>query len=179
MNNRYGDWCQTFLGKKVYPLDPREDEIEIVDIAHALSMMCRYNGHCLRFYSVAEHCCHVSDYIGRTQSEHALWGLLHDASEAYLADIIRPVKPWLEGYWGIENRLMECICLRFGLPLIQPDIVKEIDTRILGNERDQVMAPPPEPWYAVGEPLPGVRIWCWTPERARTEFLARFEVLTS
>jgi uncharacterized protein len=173
---RIGDWMQTFSGRQFWPLDPRVEEIDIGDIAHALSMQCRYGGHSLHFYSVAEHCCHVSDTC---PDEHALWGLLHDASEAYLTDVIRPIKPSLTGYKTLEERIMACICERFGLPVEQPAIVSELDRRILGNECADVMAPPPVPWYHTGEPLPIKFLPCWSPNIAKHQFLTRFYYLTA
>lgn len=174
---RYGDWMQTISGGQFWPLDPRTDEIDIGDIGHALSMQCRYSGHCLQFYSVAEHCCHVSDAC---PNEHALWGLLHDASEAYLADVIRPIKPFLTGYKDIEARLMACICERYGLPVEQPAIVSELDRRILGNECAGIMSKPPVPWYHTGEPIAALKFLpCWAPSMARKQFLTRFYYLTA
>jgi hypothetical protein len=175
MNNRKGDWMQTVTGGQFWPLDPRTDDVKIVDIAHALSMQCRYSGHCLQFYSVAQHCCHVSDAC---PPEHALWGLLHDASEAYLADVIRPIKPDLTNYKAIEKQLMLVICERFGLSVDEPAIVSELDRRILGNECASVMAPPPVPWYHTGEPISDLHIPMWAPELARYEFMWRFNRLT-
>lgn len=165
---------QTVTGGQFWPLDPRADEVKIIDIAHALSMQCRYSGHCLQFYSVAEHCCHVSDAC---PSESALWGLLHDASEAYLADVIRPIKPYLTNYKAIETQLMTCICERFGLPIEQPDIVGELDRRILGNECAGIMAPPPVAWYYTGDLLPDLHLPCWSPAEACAQFLQRFNRL--
>src|SRR3990172_6601511 len=137
---RFGWWMQTFLGGKVYPLDMRPDDLNIIDIAHSLSMQCRFNGHCLRYYSVSEHCCFVSDACS---DENKLWGLLHDAAEAYLSDIPRPIKPYLIEYTKCENALMGVIAERYGLPLPVPEEVKRLDTAILVNERDQAMSAPP------------------------------------
>lgn len=173
-SRRKGDWMQTYLGWQFWPLDPRADEVAIVDIAHALSMQCRYGGHCHRFYSVAEHCCHISDAC---PPEHALWGLLHDASEAYISDVIRPIKAHLANYQAIEARLMECICERFGLPVEQPAIVSELDQRILGNECISLMSPTPAPWHYTGEPLPDLWLPCWTQLDAADQFLRRFKRL--
>src|SRR5271165_7548492 len=88
-DNRKGDWIQTYTGRVMYPLDPRPEEINIIDIAHALSNLCRFTGHVRTFYSVAEHSVRVSQHC---DPKDALWGLLHDASEAYLADMSRPMK---------------------------------------------------------------------------------------
>lgn len=178
---RHGDWMQVSRGTSFWPLDPRQDEIDIRDVAHALSMVCRYGGHCLRFESVAEHSLYVSYAVGGVSPENALWGLLHDASEAYLGDIPRPLKPHLQGYAEWERHLMSLICLKFGLSWPMPDVVKEMDRRILSNEREQNMAP-----MAVGElewgntlpAIPGVTIHCLPPEEAERRFLNRFNLLT-
>jgi hypothetical protein len=137
---RRGDWIQTYSGIQFWPLDPREEDILIEDIAHALSMQCRFGGHCHRFYSVAEHCCHVSDRC----PEFPLWGLLHDAAEAYLTDVIRPIKPYLTEYKGIEDHLMYHIANRFGLEHDMPYNVKVADLRILTTEVGQLLGPPPQ-----------------------------------
>src|SRR5438128_12538670 len=83
-----GDWMQTYTGRAFYPLDPRLDDICIEDIAHALSMLCRYGGQCQEFYSVAEHSVLMSYAVN---PQHALWALLHDATESYMGDLIRPL----------------------------------------------------------------------------------------
>lgn len=167
---RAGNCMQTATGRKFWPLDPRPNEVCIEDIAHALSMLCRFGGHCLRFYSVAEH----SVLIARAAPTHKLWALLHDAAEAYVLDMIRPVKPHIIGYIEIEARVMRAICVHFGLHLDMPLIVKTLDNRILADERNQNMVMTPDPWINTGPPL-GVTLPFWSPEQARTEFLAEFE----
>jgi 5'-deoxynucleotidase YfbR-like HD superfamily hydrolase len=101
-------WIQTYSGIKMHPLSPTEEEISIEDIAHALSNLCRFTGHCNKFYSVAQHSVLVSVYSPR---DYAMWGLLHDASEAYLNDIARPIKISDEynTYRKIEENLMKVI----------------------------------------------------------------------
>ncbi len=101
MEKRKGDWMQTCSGLKIWPMDPRPEEICLNDIAHALSMICRFSGHTKKFYSVAEHSVFVSHHV---KSENAIYGLLHDSSEAYISDIIRPVKVFVPEYKKIENR---------------------------------------------------------------------------
>lgn len=162
---------QTSLGKQFWPLDPHPGEVHIEDIAGALSKLCRYGGQCLRFYSVAEHCVHVAN---AAPHELKLVALLHDASEAYLSDIIRPIKPFLSNYLEIEANLERAIAQRFCLPHPWPAEVKRIDTAILADERDQVMAPPPVPWSQTTEAPLDVRLQFWTPVQAQTEFLAAF-----
>lgn len=171
---RKGDWMQTWSGKQFWPLDPHPDDIDIKDIAHSLAYSCRYNGHTLRYYSVAEHCTHVSHLVSR---EQALAGLLHDAAEAYIADIPRPLKPYLSNYAEIERRLEECIAEKFGLEYPWHSEVKEADNRILADEQKRVMAPPPADWRL---PLPpsGIFIPCFEPKWAERFFLERFWSLT-
>jgi hypothetical protein len=166
---RFGDWMQTATGKQFWPLDPRAEEIDIEDIAHALGNLCRYGGHSRTFYSVAEHCVLMSRAVA---PENAAWALLHDASEAYLVDVPRPIKPALAGYREAEERLMRAVCSRFGLPPAVPDEVKVADHQILTDERWQAMAPPPVPWSTAGTPL-GVVLEFWSPARARVEFHCR------
>ena len=111
----------TFSGLRFWPLDPNPEKILIADIAHALAHQCRFGGHASKFYSVAEHSVHVSQLC---LPEDALWGLLHDASEAYLVDLPRPLKllPEFAPYREAERRLQRAVALRFGLPPDQPEI---------------------------------------------------------
>jgi hypothetical protein len=167
---RKGDWMQTYTGRAFWPLDPRPEDVEIEDIARSLSMQCRYGGHCKMFYSVAEHCCHICDYCPR---DAALWGLLHDASEAYLLDVVRPLKRYLTGYAEIEALVMASIEKRFELG-DPPAIVKRLDNAILVNERDALMAAPPFDWHLPEPAIKGLVIMSWTPEQAYIQFTQRF-----
>lgn len=173
---RFGDWMQTFTGRAVYPLDLRPDEIDIRDIAHSLAMQCRYAGHCLRFYSVAEHSVLIARWLKEAGYSHEvqLAGLMHDAPEAYLVDVPRPIKPFLTGYREAEDRAWTVISERYGLGEI-PGAVHRADSRILGDERAQNMKPTDDDWR-LGEPL-GVTLECWSPGRAEHEFLALFSDL--
>lgn len=175
-NKRFGDWMQTTNGTQFWPLDPRAGDINIEEIAISLAKQCRYAGHTKGFlhYSVAEHCCHISDLC---PPEHKLWGLLHDASEAYIVDVPRPIKLLLQNYKQIESELMKVICRRFDLPLDMPQIVHELDGRILVNEREQVMAKPPVPWSDTRPRIDGLTIHCWESRKAYDEFMRRFEAL--
>jgi len=127
------DYINTYSGKKFYPLEPEKSEFLIEDIAHALSNMCRFAGHCNQFYSVAQHSVLVSNYVS---TENALWGLLHDATEAYLSDIPRPIKRLAEfsQYRKIENETMKAIAKNFNIGEIEPEEVKTMDSLILRNE---------------------------------------------
>ncbi len=105
----------TYSGIEIDPLKPDEQKIAIVDIAHALSLLCRANGHVIRFYSVAQHSinCAYEAMARGYEKKVALGCLLHDASEAYISDITRPVKPFLGNYTEIEKRLQDAIYTRF------------------------------------------------------------------
>lgn len=121
----------TFTGRRYFPLAPRAEEVDVIDIARSLAMTCRYRGHCRQFYSVAEHSVLVSKSV---PAQHALAGLLHDATEAYLGDMASPIKRYMPEYRDIEDRNARVIAERFGLSDIEPPSVKEADTRIIADE---------------------------------------------
>jgi len=168
------EWIQTAAGRKFYPLDPRAEDIDIEDIAHALSLNCRFNGHCRTFYSVAEHSVRVSRLL---TGDEALWGLLHDASEAYLTDLPRPVKAQMPAFRDWEDKLEKIIIEHFGLNWPMPEAVKTADDRLLSTEARDLMAEPPEVW-SWGAAVLEERIEPWTWEDAKRAFLARFEQLS-
>lgn len=172
--HRLGDWLQTFSGKKFYPIDPRPEEVFIEDIAHALSNMCRFGGHCKQFYSVAEHSTRVSYAC---DPEDALEGLLHDASEAYLIDIPRPVKHsgYFEPYKIFEAKVQAVINERFGLRP-EPESVKKADRVLLLTEQRDLMGNQVEPWKTQATPL-DTHILPLPPAQAKLEFMIRFNEL--
>jgi hypothetical protein len=178
---RRGDWIQTYSGRQVFPLDPMLNDYQLIDIAAALSKLTRYNGHCLRFYSVAEHCVLLARHYRDHGSGARIGGaggdlrtcrtlLMHDASEAYLIDVPRPIKGSLEGYKAIEHELMLAIAARFDFDWPAPGLVHRLDNAILNDEMAQVMAPPPTPWRHGGEAL-GVQLQLWSPDQAFAEFM--------
>lgn len=171
--SRKGDWIQTFTGKQFWPLDPKPEEIDIVDIAHALSNLCRYGGHCEKFYSVAEHSYWVSK---QCSNENKLWGLLHDAAEAYLVDMPKPIKKYLFEYHNIELGLEKAIAERFDLEFPIPMEVKRIDKGILICERNQIMKSPPDDWEVEDIGLE-VEIQCYSPDISEWLFLTEFKEL--
>lgn len=174
MSERRGDWMQTYTGRRFYPLDPRPDEVDAADIAHALSLLCRYGGHVDRFYSVAEHCVLMSRVV---EPEHALAALLHDATEAYVVDVPRPLKRQLVGYADIEEQVWFSIAYAFRVDFALPAEVDEADNRILLTERTALM-PRAERWGVDDEyePLP-VEIECWSPATAERAYLDRLAEL--
>ena len=154
-------WIETFTGKRIDLLDPSPDDIDIADIAQALSNLCRFTGHCSRFYSVAEHSMWVASAVfreGEVAETVMLAALLHDATEAYVADLSRPAKQALralvkesklksetpglnEGssYDVLESRIARAIARKFTIPYKMPPLVKEMDTRILVTEQRVLM----------------------------------------
>jgi hypothetical protein len=171
-------WIQTYSGGMFHILDPQQDEILITDIGHALGMLCRFTGHVRRFYSIAEHCVLGSRLVPQ---KDALWFLLHDASEAYITDLNRPLKHFTgigSEYLPVEAKIMGAICQKFRLPSEEPASIKKIDNAMLFAEKEQLLAP--LEWDAKwGDIKPAdVKVKCWAPEVAEVEFLHRFYELT-
>lgn len=172
---RRGDWMQTYTGRKFWPLDARPEDVDIRDIAHALSMLCRYGGHSLRFYSVAEHSVHVARWLEERnyKPEVTLAGLLHDATEAYLTDVPRPLKRSLPDYRRAESALWAVIAEAFDLTGYEDDLptaVHEADNRILADEIRQNMKP--MDWHKKHDQPLGISLQFWPPGRAEREFLS-------
>jgi hypothetical protein len=188
------DWIQTFTGRKFYPLAPRQEDFDIQDIARALSMLCRYNGHVARFYSVAEHSVRISwlaeehaaaaRFGAATVVNIARWGLMHDASEAYLADIPRPLKhqPAMAPYRAAEKHMQAAVAQWAGLVGDEPAIVSALDTQILGTEAFQLKQPIHPDWgatTATGQlPAPlDLGPIGWESSLAEHRFLLRWKIL--
>jgi 5'-deoxynucleotidase YfbR-like HD superfamily hydrolase len=129
---------QTFTGIFFDPFAPDPALIRIEDIAHSLSLQCRFTGHVRRHWSIAQHSLLVADLC---PPEHKLWGLLHDATEAYLVDLPRPIKkhPAMAEYRRIESDLERVIAERFGLSLPIPDEVHVADNITLFAEADALL----------------------------------------
>lgn len=177
-------WVQTYTGKRFVLASPDAAAVCIDDIAHSLSLQCRFNGHTREFYSVAQHSLLVASLLpGRA----ALYGLLHDASEAYTGDIVTPVKSTLRCGWRPFART-EAKLRRFlyetlirwpddGPALTQ--ICKEVDcagARLLVTEARDLLSPSPAPWLPDARPL-AERIVPLAPDEAERCFLLRYEAL--
>lgn len=186
-------WMQTASGRKFVITDPKPDAIVIDDIAHALSMLCRFGGHVLDFYSVAQHSVLVCDYVEslRGSPNDIRWALLHDASEAYLGDIVWPLKqhPGLGGYKYIERDVQNVIAGKFELVGDEPPCVKQADLVILATEKRDLLARQDEdgitneiaaarrqlgPLYEDQIAARPERIDPWSPKDAKVAFLQRF-----
>lgn len=173
------NWIQTFTNKKFAPLQPNIKDINIEDIAHALSNKCRFSGHTKFFYSVAQHSVLVSLIC---KPEDALWGLLHDASEGYLVDMPTPLKILPEFKWfvEVENKLQKLIAVSFGLDEDQPESVHYADkAMLLAEKRDLMPYCHEDEWqikYVGIEPYANI-IKPLTPKQSEKEFLKRFKAL--
>lgn len=160
-------WVRTYSGESVDLLFPEAPSIRLSDIAWALSHQCRYNGHGTRFYSVAEHSIHVA---ARLPPELRHVGLLHDAAETYIGDIVSPLKDLLPLVAEVEARLMGCILAAFGLDPTWPPAaaVREADRRMIATEVPQLFK---KPFPVSAEGYSDLRLECWPPGRAAVEFL--------
>ena len=178
-----GLWNQTYTGKKFHYIHIEQNEIDIVDIARSLSLQCRYAGHITQFYSVAEHSVRAAREM---PEEIALWGLLHDAAEAYTTDIVRPLKHLLKKMWpgfalweeAVEAHVLKSLGLDF--EKMPKDAVKEIDTIMLLTEKRDLLNKSKFPWneeQCADTTLPMLREkivpWAW--EEAEHQFLKAYE----
>ena len=169
-----GAWITTFTGRRFYVLDPRAEDVCIEDIAHSLSLQCRFNGHTRSFYSVAQHSVLVSELCAPAD---APYGLLHDASEAYIGDMSAPLKHTdeMQSFRDTERHVMNAIGDHFWLPFKEPASVRTADRRILLTEaRDLGMDV--TGWYKGYEPY-DEKITPWPPRVAEENFLRRFNAL--
>tara|TARA_R110000782_G_scaffold206936_1_gene295461 strand:- start:203 stop:742 length:540 start_codon:yes stop_codon:yes gene_type:complete len=169
------DYIGTFTNKKFHFMNPSVDEICIEDIAQALSMNCRYSGHVKDFYSVAEHSVIIADLVYKQtgSSSKALAALLHDASEAYLTDIPRPIKPYLTNYVDMESNIEKVIQQKFNIPPMD-ELTKYLDTHIVGAEAKILFNTVPD-WASDYDDIP-IGILNLEPKFARVSFLTAFKM---
>lgn len=166
----------TYSGIKFVLRDSSIDGFNLEDIAHSLSMQCRYTGHTRLFYSVAEHCVLMSRYV--EDPDCKIVALFHDAVEAYVGDLVTPLKQCLPEYrvieTGVEQRLYAW--LGYSVPSRIRKLVKMLDTRIMLRERNLLLSDSCEPWIEdqVVTPL-DTDIMCWSPARAKKEYLKQAE----
>jgi uncharacterized protein len=153
---------------------PASSNFTIEDIAHGLSNICRYAGQCRKFYSVAEHSLLVSETANGLELE----ALLHDAAEAFMGDITRPLKQLLPEYKKIENDVEEAILTKFGLTTPLPLEVKHADLRVLAAEQSQIMPRGTDDWVRKQNVVPAsVIVRHFPPEQAERAFLDCYERL--
>lgn len=197
---RRGSWIQTFTGRRFWPLSARVEDVCLEDIAHHEAMICRFTGAIKRFYAVGEHSVRVSWLVEQlaiargldplTVALLALWGLLHDGTEAYLADIASPVKrsPEFEPYRVAENNLEEIILSAFNLHGLAEfrSLIKTADLVMLVTEARELLRNGPRADWFQPNVTPLRRSWWarvvwdrfgWSPRKAEKKFLARFREL--
>lgn len=172
---RFGAGQRTASGITFWPLDPRPEEIRMDDIAHHLARLCRWGGAVRTYYSVAEHSILLARHFERRgEVDLARWALLHDAAEAYLGDVVRPLKACMPDFRRIEAHLESVIWRRFGLEGELPDAVREADTAILGDERRELFRVPADPGLnRPGETGLGITTWRLLPGAATDAFLTK------
>lgn len=156
---------------------PETSKFSVRTIAHALSNLCRFNGHTRVHYSVAEHCVRVSRLC---PDEHRLAGLLHDAAEAFIGDVASPLKQLLPDYQVVEQRVEAEIFKRFGLPAELHPSVKHADLVMLATERRDLMPSNGGEWGVLNgiEPDQWVLKTPWGPTEAYARFLTTYRDLT-
>jgi len=159
------DCIRTFTGQYVNVFEPDPATILIEDICHGISMQCRFGGHLPVFYSVGQHSVQASYLV---DEPHKLSALLHDASEAYLLDIPRPIKQRLANYKEIENGLMKVIAEKFGFEYPLSKEVKEVDEFLLQSEWDTIMLQRFSTLYDI-----------WDTYRTKQNFMNQYKVLTT
>jgi 5'-deoxynucleotidase YfbR-like HD superfamily hydrolase len=170
-------YISTRNGRRFYPLAPRAEDVDIEDIAHGLAHQCRFNGQTASFYSVAQHSLMVAEIVPRRLR---LAALLHDAAEAYLGDMVTPLKAMFPEFAAMEARILTVIGRRFGLSL---DLaapgngqIKRADLIALATEKRDLMPNAAEGWPVLEKfaPLPR-RIDALDPATAKGAFLLAFE----
>ena len=185
MENKTNAWLQTASGKALTLLDPKPEQIELYDVAHGLSNVCRFSGQCKIFYSVAQHSVLASHVItlldgflklsAAERKALQLIALMHDSSEAFIADVPTPIKVHLPFYKEVETKIMQAIATRFGLDfaLFSHPLVHEVDAVMLATEKRDIMQPEPQPWIDLPKPFGG-SIFPMDPKKAESDFLVTF-----
>jgi 5'-deoxynucleotidase YfbR-like HD superfamily hydrolase len=181
-------WLQTFTGKIFEPMNPQPEQVDILDIAHGLSHICRFSGQCSEFYSVAQHSAMASHVVAlldgflllsaEDRVGMQLIALLHDASEAFIVDVPTMIKAELPRYKEIEAGVMRAVARKFDLDIAVFDhpLIHEADAVMLATEKRDLMGPEPQPWIDLPKPYGG-SIFPMEPKQAKQSFLERFKEL--
>ena len=171
------EFIETYTGRPFWPLHPTPENVSIIDIAHNLSNQGRYSGSTGTFYSTAQHCCLLANFVEKQRKGSpldCLQILMHDCAEAYLVDIPRPVKQYMPEYRQWDKAITYVIRDWLGLGSVPiPDWQDELDSRIIVDERAQLMSDSGLDWGHHHEPL-GIYIEPWRPVMAEQQFLMRY-----
>lgn len=176
--SKYKKWITTYTNKEVSLDDLRPEDFDIEDVAHALSLTCRFGGHSKEFYSVSQHSCYCADLV---PDSIKLKALLHDAHEAYVTDVPWPFKEWISGIEEAQDAIDEVMLPKWGLDVGKPGWLKKIDIEVGLAEAKVLM---PEGSYRSFIPyregyrptdIPLKSEGCWRPDMAEARFLKLFE----
>lgn len=194
---RDGDWIATYTGRKFWVMDPRMEEVHIHDIAHGLALTCRFGGQCHEYYSVAQHSVLVSQNV---EPEFALLALLHDAAEAYVGDVVNPLKRELyfakvnkpefdaprvefKPFRDLEHRILKCILRALDIPEYTAawGAIQKADRRALSTEaRDLMDGATLADWRPLrGSPPFSEKVTPLGPMEAKVLFLDTFTYLNA
>lgn len=185
LNHERGPWAQTYSGARVYPYDPQPGDFLPLDIAHQLALVNRFGGATIQPYSVAQHallCEHIArksdafkDLTNNMRINLAYWGLLHDAPEYIIGDMIRPVKQQVPQYRSMEDAIMEAMEIQFQMPQVGKEEITYMDDLACSTER-YVLLPNAEPWGGMPNPdkLP-TEIMDLTWIEARNQYLQKLQ----
>jgi len=196
VEGRVGEWMQVSSGGKFFPLDPRPSEIHIDDIANGLALTCRYGGQgdIHRFYSVAEHSLLMAEYaLGQVYARDsgntgvvvlriAFLALMHDAAEAYVGDLVYPVKQNAGAeFKKMEHNIQRVIMRKYGAEEDADrwdEEVKQLDGRILVNEKAVLFKGPVQAWSTdTYSPLEEIEIHCYDALTVKKRWLHLFHRL--
>jgi len=172
MSERRGRPVDTYTGQRFYPLDPRPGDIRLEDIAHGLANTCRYSGQCQHYYSVATHSRYVSDALAGEGPLVQLYGLFHDAAEAYVGDVPRPLKRELDRFEQVEREILGAVWDRLSVPAptdAEWEVVMAADDRLLRFEADTLLSA----FQPASVPDLPYELQPCSPADARDRFLAR------
>ncbi len=161
--------------------NPDPSTIEVKSIAAALSKVCRFGGHCPQFYSVAEHCIHATALAcSEGYTGDALVAVfLHDAAEAYIGDMVKPLKVTMPQYGEAEQRIEAAIQAAFGVDFSKwMDVIKRFDRAMLKAEKVTMWPEDTENWAGFSEIEDRVvKFQFWEPSQAEMQFLAMARTL--
>ncbi|HEU4851254.1 MAG TPA: phosphohydrolase [Telluria sp.] len=168
-------YVSTYLGNRFYPLVPRIDQVAIEDIAHGLAYQCRFNGQTCEFYSIAQHSLVVAQLVPEPLQFAAL---MHDAAEAYLGDMVKPLKVLLPQFAQIEEKVSAIIADTYGIDFDDYAPIKRADLIALATEKRDLMPHSTERWAYLDDvrPLPDP-IRAMDPAAAKAAFLDAFRRL--
>ena len=176
MSERRGDPIGTYTGGEFYPLDPDPAEVDLPDIANGLANTCRYAGQCQFYYSVATHSLYVSEELAEHGPQVQLYGLLHDAAEAYVSDVPRPIKRELENFERVEADVLDAVWTALDSPAptdSQWETVMDADDRLFRYEADTLLAE----FEPSSVPDRSYELSPCSPEAVREQFLDRVREL--